>query len=175
MGQSVKGTDGKRVWINDLEIEDANIKWPWSHFAGEKDTFNEAGDHNFTVILPEDVALDLMQIPDGWAIKKLEPREEGDAPEYVLKIKISYKYEQPAVYILKGNRRFRADETDLADIKRSTCERIDVIASPSRWVRPNGDTGVTAYVREMYVQIRESRFAEMYADYEEVVDGPIED
>ena len=165
-----KSTDGTRVWLNDLELEDAQIKWPFSHFDGRKDTFNDEGDHNFTVVLPEDMALELMAIPDGWAIKERDGREEGDPKEYTLKIKISYKYEQPQIYILKGNRRFRASEEDLADIKRSTCERIDVIASPSRWV--NGDrTGVSAYVKEMYVQIRESRFAEMYSDYEDA-DGP---
>lgn len=166
----VKGTDGQRVWINDLEIPDAQVKWAWSHFAGEKATFNDAGDHNFIVILPEEDALKLLEIPDGWAIKRHDPREEGDPPEYTLKAHISYRFEQPDVYIIKGNRRFKATEEDLSDIKRSTCERIDVILGPSRWRRPTGETGVTAYVKEMYVVIRESRFAAEYADYEEVRD-----
>ena len=163
----VKKTDGERVWIDDLEIEDAEIKWAWSHFNGAADTFNDEGDHNFVIVLPEEWALQLMEIPDGWSIKQHPPREEGDPPEYTLKVKISYKYEQPAIYIIKGNRRFRAEQSDLADIKRSTCERIDVIVTPSRWVSPRGETGVTGYVREMYVKIRESRFAEMYSDYED--------
>lgn len=170
-----KKTDGEKVWIDDLEIEDAQIKWPFSHFDGRKDTFNDEGDHNFTVILPEDVAEALMEIPDGWSIKKFEGREEGDPAEYTLKVKISYKYEQPPIYFLKGTRRYRANQEDLADIKRSTCERIDVIVSPSRWVSPKGETGVTGYVKEMYVQIRESRFAEMYADYEDADGGAAPD
>lgn len=168
MTNALKSTDGEKVWINDLEIEDADIKWAWSHFDGRKDTFNDEGDYNFTIILPEEQAKELLTIPDGWAIKYHEPREEGDPGEYTLKAKISYRFEAPAIYILKGNRRFRATEEDLGDIKRATCEQIDVILSPSRWVRPNGETGVTAYVREMYVKIRESRFANKYSDYEEV-------
>lgn len=170
MAGAVKSTDGERVWINDLELEDVQVKWPFSHFDGRKDTFNEEGDHNFTVVLPEDQARELMEIPNGWNIKERAGREEGDPPEFTLKIKISYKYEEPAIYFLKGNRRFRATEEDLVDIKRSTCERIDVICSPSRWVQPDR-TGVTAYVKEMYVKIRESRFAEMYSDYDDA-DGP---
>ena len=167
----LKGTDGERVWLNDLELENVEVKWPFSHFDGRKDTFNDEGDHNFTIILPEDQARNLLAIPDGWTIKEREGREEGDPIEYTMKIKISYKYEQPQVFILKGNKRFRAAEEDLADIKRSTCERIDVIVSPSRWV--NGDrSGVTAYVKEMYVQIKESRFAEQYADYIDA-DAPV--
>ena len=168
MSNSPKSTDGNRVWINDLEIADANVKWAWSHFDGRKDTFNEEGDYNFTISLDPEMAKELLTIPDGWAIKVHEPREEGDPPEYTLKVKISYRYEQPAIYIIKGDRRMRAEESDLPGIKRSTCEQLDVIIQPSRWVRPNGETGVTAYVREMYVKIRESRFAAQYADYEEV-------
>lgn len=170
MSNAVKSTDGEKVWINDLELRDVQVKWPFSHFDGRKDTFNEEGDHNFTIVLDPDYARELMEIPNGWNIKEREGREEGDPSEYTLKIKISYKYEQPAVYLLKGNKRFRASEEDLADIKRSTCEQIDLIASPSRWVQPDR-TGVTAYVKEMYVKIRESRFAEEYSSYEDA-DGP---
>lgn len=171
MAGAVKSTDGEKVWINDLELEDVQVKWPFSHFDGRKDTFNEEGDHNFTIVLDPDFAAELMTIPNGWNIKERAGREEGDPSEFTLKIKISYKYEQPAIYLLKGNKRFRASEEDLADIKRSTCERIDLIASPSRWVQPDR-TGVTAYVKEMYVKIRESRFAEMYSDYDDADGGP---
>ncbi len=43
-------------WIDDLEIGNANVKWGFSHFDGRADTFNDEGDHNFTLILPEDQA-----------------------------------------------------------------------------------------------------------------------
>lgn len=154
-----------RPWIEDLEIENANIKWGFSHFDGRPATFNDEGDHNFTIILPEAQAKELME--QGWSIRELEGREEGDPPEYLLKVKISYRFEAPPIFFLKGTRRYRADERDMADIKRATCEQIDVIIQPSRWVHGK-DTGVTAYVKEMYVKIRESRFGAKYADYEEV-------
>lgn len=175
MASNIKSTDGVKVWIDDLEVEDADIKWPFSHFDGRKDTFNDEGDHNFTIIIDPEWAERLLEIPDGWAIKRHDPREEGDPPEYTLKVKISYKYEQPAIYIIKGERRFRASEEDLADIKRSTCERVDVIISPSRWVNPQGQTGVTGYVKEMYVKIRESRFSAMYADYQDADGGTVDE
>lgn len=155
----------KNDWIEDLEIEDAQIKWPFSHFDGRADTFNDEGDHNFTVILPEKQALDLME--EGWAIKRHDPYEEGDDPEYTLKVKISYKYEAPKIYLIKGGRRFRADERDLQDIKRSTTEQISVIIQPSRWVNGN-KSGISAYVKEMYAKIKQSRFEEMYGDLEEM-------
>lgn len=152
-------------WIDDIEIEDVKIKWAFSHFDGKADTFNDPGDHNFTIILPPEQALDLQE--QGWSIRKLDPREEGDDPEYTLKVKISYRFEPPKIYLIKNGRKIRADEQDLSDIKRATTEQISVIIQPSRWVHGN-NSGITAYVKELYAKIRQSRFEEMYEDYEEI-------
>lgn len=153
-------------WIEDLEIADANIKWAFSHFDGRLDTFNDEGDHNFVVIIPEEDAQRLAAV--GWAVKEKDPLEEGDPPEFHLKCKISYRFEDPKIYLIKGERKFRAAEEDLGDINRATCERVDVILSPSRWSRPDGTSGVTAYTKELYAVVRESRFAAQYSEYEEV-------
>jgi hypothetical protein len=157
--------EAAQAWIDDLEIENAQIKWAFSHFDGRADTFNDEGDHNFTIIIDdEETALRLRD--EGWNIRMFEGKEEGDLPEYTLKVKISYRFEAPKIYLLKGERKYRADEADLADIKRSTCEQIDVIISPSRWVQ-GGRTGISAYCKEMYAKVKESRFSARYADYEE--------
>jgi hypothetical protein len=155
----------QRKWIDDIEIEDAVIKWSFSHFDGREDTFNTEGDHNFTIVLPEEQALKLQD--EGWNIRMLEGYEEGDPPEYTLKVKISYRYEPPKIYLIKGERKFRADERDLSDITRSTCEQIDVIITPSRWVHGQ-NSGISAYVKELYAKVRQSRFSKVYEDYEEV-------
>lgn len=154
-----------KKWIEDFALEDAQIKWAFSHFNGREDTFNAEGDHNFTLILPEETALKLQD--EGWAIRRMEGYEEGDPPEYLLKVKISYKFEPPKIYLIKGNRKMRADQRDLADINRATCERIDVIITPSRWVHGQ-NSGITAYTKELYATVRQSRFDERYADYEEI-------
>ena len=157
--------DNKKEWIPDLEIADAKIKWAFSHFDGRADTFNDAGEHNFTVILPEEMVPELQE--QGWSIRRIEGYEEGDPPEYLLKVKISYRFEPPKIYLIKGNRKIRAEERDLGDISRATCDQISVIISPSRWTHGQNE-GITAYVKELYAEVRESRFAAKYADYEEV-------
>ena len=158
--------DRDQAWIDDLEIENAQIKWAFSHFDGRADTFNDEGDHNFTIIIDdEETALRLRD--EGWNIRTFEGKEEGDPIEYTLKVKISYRFEAPKIFLIKGERKYRADEQDLSDIKRSTCEQIDVIISPSRWVQ-GGRTGISAYCKEMYAKVKESRFSAAYADYEEV-------
>lgn len=182
--QPPKGTDGERVWINDLEIEDANIKWAWSHFNGAADTFNAEGERNFVVTLDPTDARALMEIPDGWSIKEyVDTREgaEGSEPEYTIKIKISYRFEPPKIFFLKEKevvdpetgvatmqlRKFRVEtEAELNDITRGTVQRIDFVAKPSRWIR-NGEAGVTPYLSEMYVHMADSKIGGKYDDVEE--------
>lgn len=117
-------------WIDDLEIENANIKWAFSHFAGEKDLFNKEGDHNFVVILPEPEAKRLYDI--GWNVKEKPGREEGDPNEYHLDVKISAQFGMPMIYFIKSGRKFSVDSAaELKQIRRDTCENIDVIIQPS--------------------------------------------
>ena len=154
-------------WIEKEELGNCTIKWNWSHFDGN-DPMSGEGKYNFTVVLPEDVAKILLE--RGWTgVKENDPYEEGDAPEWTLKIQVSDKFGLPPIYFIKSGRKIRVRNiADLADIRRDTCENLDVIISPSRWEQAGGRKGVSAYVAEMFVEIKESRFASKYADMEEV-------
>lgn len=157
----------ERKWIDDVELADVQIKWGFSNFAGRQNDYNSEGDHNFTVILPEATAMKLME--DGWAVKRYDPAEEGEPPEFTLKIKISYKFEDPKVYFLKSRtkRKYRAKENDLADITRASAQKINVVITPSRWVK--GDrSGITAYAKNLQVYLNESRFDEEIEDFVDV-------
>lgn len=156
--------DQKQDWINDEEIADVQIKWPWSHFDG-RDPMSGDGNYNFTIVLDPAQGEDL--IKKGWNVKINDPYEEGDESEYTLKIKISYMFTPPKAFLIKHGRKFRCNERDLADIRRDSLQKMDIIITPHRWVNGNR-TGVSAYIKEMYAQINESRFAAEYADYEEV-------
>lgn len=160
-------SDGKPDdWVDELEIENAIVKWPFSYFDGRAAAYNNEGDHNFTIILkPEDAP----QVADlGWAVKELDPYEEGDDPEFTLKVNISDKFGMPKAYLIRGGRKFRINHmSDFADINRDSLENLDLVLSPSRWNQP-GRSGITAYVKELYATVRPSRFGDKYADIEEI-------
>lgn len=159
-------TEAKREWVEELAIEDANIKWGFSRFDGRADMYNEEGEHNFVVIIDPVQADGLRE--QGWNVKEKMPQEEGDPPENHLTVNISFRFEAPLIYFIKNGRKFSVDHPkELKQIKKSTCEGIDVIIQPSYWSRPDGRSGYTAYVKEMYVRIKESRFAERYSELEE--------
>ena len=155
--------EGRRRWIEDVELPNVQVKWNWSHFDGRGEGLNQPGDHNFTIVLPEAQALELREL--GWEnVKYHDPYEEGDDPEYTMKIKISYRFEAPKVWFIKDGRKIRADESDLADIRRDSVQQIDVVISPSPWTQPGGNSGITSYATELYVQIKQSRFEKQYED-----------
>lgn len=158
--------DDNKKWIEEVELEDVDVKWAWSSFDGN-DTFNGPGNYSFTARLPEETALKMLE--DGWTcVKQHDGYEEGDPPEWTIKCMISYRFEAPKIFLIKNGRKFRVEnERDLHDIRRDMTDQIDVILTPSRWVQP-GRTGISAYVKEMYATIRESRFASKYEDYEEI-------
>lgn len=165
-------SDRPAGWIEEAELEDISVKWAFSHFDGKADTYNDEGDHNFTINLDEKQAQEMLR--DGWNVKTRAGYEEGDPDEYHLEVKISFRYDDPLIFLVKDNgvskRKVRAQITDLKDIRRSTTEKIDVILKPHRsrkWQLPDGRDGCTAYVKEMYAVIKESRFSAKYDDYEE--------
>lgn len=166
-------SDEKSKWIDDVELADIAVKWNFSHFDGRADMYNEEGQHNFVVLLPEDIAQQMAA--DGWNVKEKPAYEEGDPPEWHLEVKISYKFEDPMIWLIKDNgvrkRRVRAKQSDLKDIKRSTTQKIDVILTPSKWTQP-GRSGITAYAKELYATIKESRFAAQYDEYEDISVSP---
>ena len=73
-----------------LEIEDARLMGGrFKNFSGRATEFNREGDRYINIRLPEDIVEKL--VAEGWNIKQLDPREEGDSPVYYLTIKIRYK------------------------------------------------------------------------------------
>lgn len=163
--------DRDRPWVPDIEISDAQIKWAFSHFDGREDTFNAEGDHNFQIILPEGMVPELRQ--QGWSIREMPGYEEGDPSEFLLKVKISYRFEAPKIYLIKTNpetgvtRKYRCEQRDLADITRRTTKKIDVIIKPNFWSHGQS-SGITAYVKELYATVEQSRFADRYDDLVEI-------
>lgn len=159
----------QRAFIPNLELESVDVKWPWSHFDGRAADYNDEGDHNFTIVLPEEMALELSGL--GWPVKRNPGREEGDPDEFTMKVKISYQFGGPKFYLIKkfgdSARKMRGEQRDLVDIKRSTLENLDLIITPSFWEHGK-NRGVSAYASEIYATITESRFGNKYADFEEI-------
>ncbi len=145
-------------------IEGADIMF--RNFSGHAGQYNAEGDRNFCLMLdnPQSAnALDHMR-REGWNIKTLKPREEGDEPRPYVQVKVEYRKGRPPRVVLvssRGRTDLGADEVALLDM--ADIANVDVIVTGYHW-DVNGETGVKAYLKSIYVTINEDALALKYAD-----------
>ena len=142
-----------------LSIENAQIMF--RNFEGREERYNAKGNKNFCVVLDEKTAQQLFE--DGWNVKELPPREEGDDSKYILNVKVSYKYERyaPKVVIYAGGVPTVLNDETIGELDYADIESVDVIIRPRHW-EMKGEEGIKAYLSVMYVTVEEDIFAKKY-------------
>lgn len=141
-----------------LTIMDARIIF--RNFAGQERDYNSEGDRNFSLVLPPERAEKLLA--EGWRVKQLKPREEGEQGDYHLKVKLNYKKGRPprVVMITSGGKtELGADEVamlDAADIKR-----VDVVVNG--WWSDMAGGGYSGFLKSLFVTINEDELELLYA------------
>lgn len=143
----------------ELVLEDARIIF--RNFSGEERTYNPAGKRNFCVILDKDIADTLVK--DGWNVKQLVPREEGDEPTLYLPVEVSYRNRPPKVVLVTKRSKTELDESTVGQLDYADIKSVDLIVNPYNW-EVNGKSGVKAYVKTMYVVLEEDPLAGKYDD-----------
>ncbi len=142
-----------------LVIENATIVF--RNFEGKEGKFNPAGRRNFCVLLDKDTAKSLSK--DGWNVKELNPREEGDDPQPYLQVSLNYNAYAPNVYLVSSKGKNRLDENDVKILDWADLANVDMVIRPYEW-DVNGKKGIKAYLKTMYAVIEESPFEEKYMD-----------
>lgn len=150
---------------NTVLIEGARILF--RNFAGKEGQYNREGDRSFAVLLDDDVAESMAK--DGWNVKWLKPRneEEGESPQAYLQVTVGYRGRPPRIVMItsRGRTDLGEDMVDLLDW--ADIENADLILNPYSW-EVNGKTGVKAYVKSLFVTIREDALELKYADVDEI-------
>ncbi len=148
-----------------LEGDKHGIRVAFRNFEGREDLYNRKGDRNFAIIFERPEVAQKM-IDDGWNIKYLKPRDEGDEPTPYLPVAVSYKIRPPKIALVtsKGITYVPEDQVELLDWV--DIETADVSLNPSQW-SVNGKTGVKAYVNSLYMKIVEDYLQEKWTAYVE--------
>lgn len=144
---------------NNITIEGARIVF--RNFEGKEGKFNTAGKRNFCVLLDDELANTLKE--DGWNIKWLEPREEGDEPQAYIQVAVSFGVIPPKIVLITSSGKQVLDERNINILDWAEIANADVIIRPYNW-EMNGKTGVKAYVKALYITIAEDEFERKYAD-----------
>lgn len=133
-----------------LLIEDAQLRF--LNFAGAETQYNRGGDRNFCVLI--DPALADTLAADGWNVKMLKAREEGDVPTPYLEVSVSYKNKPPNVAMITSRGRTQLSESMVEMLDYADIKLVDLIINPYAW-DVNGKQGIKAYLKTMFVTINE--------------------
>src|SRR5690606_24593891 len=139
-------------------IEDARLIF--LNFAGKETEYNRQGDRNFGVILPEDVAQQMES--DGWNIKWLKAREEGDVDVPWVQASVSFKNKPPKVVMVTSRNRTILDEDTIEMLDYADIAKVDLILNPYSWTVRDA-SGIKAYLKTMFVTIEEDELELKYA------------
>ena len=148
--------------IDNIKLENAKILGgSFRNFSGEATKFNpKGGDRTFCVVIDDQETVARL-IADGWNVRSLAPRDEGDTPTYYLSVKVSYDNFPPKVILVSGGNMTRLTEETINTLDYAEFTNADVIIRPYSW-EVNGKSGVKAYLKVMYVTIDQDPFEEKY-------------
>lgn len=144
-----------------LLIEHAQLIF--RNFAGEERMYNSAGDRNFSIVLPPDLAKKMLD--EGWRVKQLKPREDidGDTTEgdYHIKVTVNYKKGRPPrVVMITSKSRVDLGAEEVALLDAADIKNADLIIN-GWWSDMNGG-GYSAFLKSIFVTINEDELEMKY-------------
>lgn len=142
-----------------LLMEEARIVF--RNFAGKEGMYNREGDRNFCVLLDEDIAT--MMSKDGWNIKALKAREEGDPDQPYLQVSVSFKARPPRIVMITSRGRTDLGEAECELLDWADIRTVDLSVRPYEWT-VNGKSGIKAYLKSIFVTIEEDELDLKYAE-----------
>lgn len=139
-----------------ITFENARIMF--RNFTGREGLYNAEGERNFCLVLDPKDAEELAA--QGWNIKTLRPKEEGDLPLDYVQVKVGYKILPPTIKTItsRGANVITEELVDMLDYVE--IGNVDLTIRPREW-EPGR---IKAYLKTMYVSIIEDYLELKYAD-----------
>ena len=138
------------------------------NFSGEEGRYNAAGKRNFNVLLePAEAAA---MEADGWNVKYLRAKEEGEEDQPRLEVSVHFGKNPPRIVLITSRGKTPLDESMVSLLDWADIINVDMIIRPYTW-DVNGRTGVKAYLKSIYVTIREDELELKYNDVPDVPDS----
>jgi hypothetical protein len=131
------------------------------NFAGAATKLAPKGTRKFNLALDTDIANELTA--EGWNIKWLEPRDPADGPQAHVEVAVKFEHFPPKIILISGKGKTVLKEESVQILDYAEIESADLIIQPYAW-EMNGKHGIKAYLKAMYVTLKEDEFAAKYYD-----------
>lgn len=133
------------------------------NFGGVAGRFNAAGQRNFCVVI-DPTEVDAMR-EEGWNIKELKARNDDEDILYYMKVKVNLEsFRPPTIVMITSRGRTTLPEDMLGFLDWADIANADMSINPSRWTMDGGKTGITGYLKTIFITIEEDRIERKYAD-----------
>ena len=138
------------------------------NFSGRPDQFRpNGGKRSFSLVIdnPEDAEI-LKE--EGWYIKQFKKKNDtDDVPDFFLPVTVSFDNFPPKIYVVtkdkSGESMIRQiTEDEVGNIDDFEIDNVDLTIRPYCW-DVGGKSGVSAYLKTMYVTLAQDDFAYKYA------------
>jgi hypothetical protein len=156
--------DSKRIPA--VIFEDARVLF--RNFSGKEGKYNREGDRNFCLLLDEETAEAMGA--DGWNVKYLRAREDGDVPQAYIEVAVSYRGRPPRIVMITSRGRTNLDESMINILDWAEIEKVDLSINPYSW-SVQEKSGIKAYLASFYITIHEDTLELKYADVPELPDS----
>jgi len=150
---------------NTLVIENARIIF--RNFSGREGMYNREGDRNFGVLLDEHLAKEMSE--DGWNVKWLKPREEGEPEQAYIQVSVNFKGRPPRVVMISSRGRTNLGEHEVELLDWADISTADLIMRPYEWA-VNDKHGIKAYLQSIFVTIEEDALELKYAEIDDAAE-----
>lgn len=138
-------------------VEDAQLIF--RNFSGKEGQYNREGDKNFAVILNEETAAQMLS--DGWNVKVLPAREEGDSDTFYIQVSVNFKNRPPRVVLITDKNRTNLDNDTVSSLDWVDIRTADLICRGYDW-EVGDKTGTKAYLQSMFVTIEQDALEKKY-------------
>ena len=131
---------------NKLEVRIDNARVVFRNFAGAEGKYNPAGNRNFCIFLPDDIANSMER--DGWSIRWLNEKE-GEPPQALVTVKLNFGNYPPNIFLVSDGKMSKLSEENVNVLDFAEFEQVDLLIRGYSW-EVQGKKGVKAYLKTGY-------------------------
>lgn len=143
-----------------LEVRIDNARIGFRNFAGAEGKYNPAGNRNFCVFLPDDIAKAMEK--DGWSIRWLTSRED-EPPQALVTVKLNFGNYPPNVFLVSEDKLSQLSEETVNLLDFAEFKQVDLIIRGYEWGPIQGKSGIKAYLKTGYFVLIVDELAKKYS------------